>query len=228
MVYHVSSAYANGVSDASGEVVERETTSMANHLDGNLSHHIDTWDFGRISVGPGDASSERDFVEQSLSHIDNNYPTSPKENIIIGHHNLNWGYGGGETSIERSLGGRLYGCAVYIGPYIDYWEKQQMSWHEAGHNWGADHRHGHYDLESSDVITNIRPMGSSYTYSDISACDMPYCGSADPPLDFKCPDNGSEYKIDNYSNHMGKPYDENHVMGFSECSLNVMDNFLDS
>lgn len=147
-----------------------------NDLDVNKD--IYRYDFGELNTDQSEYedSEEGKFVSDCLEEIGDNRATVEGENIVIGHTNFDWGYGGGKSHYTTSDGTTIHGEAVYLGGYVTDEEKDLFCWHEAGHNWGAEHSDAKYSDNGSTVLS-ATPMIASYCIDEGGDPRTLYCGA---------------------------------------------------
>lgn len=175
---YLSTAVGNGAWDEES-LVKNSADDIRTWVNNNINTNETVYrdDFGVLSTDGGnysnDNSGEGEFAKDALREIDdNNYLTS-KENIIIGHKVEGWGYGTARFSVS-GIDARV--CTVYVGGFVPNEESRLFCWHEAGHNWGADHVDAKYRTkDSTSEIVGATPMIAGYLISSEDAPRVSYC-----------------------------------------------------
>jgi len=212
--------------------IEDECSNAANWLDNQLIDHsanygnIYNWE-DQHGIDDDEYDPDKDgeiqFLEDVVEFYHDRGALISGDVVVVPHRRARWGYGR-KSKIE--LDDSIYdGCLVYAGINFNSWERRAMTWHEIGHAFGADHRHGKYNLD--DVyIDDIHPMGTAYTVDSDGVVDTEFEGNPDArPDDFDCgylPNNSHYHKswADKSLTHI---WDK-----FSPCARNVMEQYLDS
>lgn len=183
---YLSFAHASG-SPSRKDLVRTEVRNVVSYLNSKISDHEFRFDdLGNTGINAGSwrysdtTSGETRFIRDVLEALVDGGEILPYENVVIAHARLGFGYG---QSLRYTIDGETYyGAAVYAGGLlVRNYEIKGFTWHEAAHNYTAQHRHGRFALQSdADGVSNmyrITPMSYSYLYSRKGVVDTGFPGS---------------------------------------------------
>lgn len=208
------------------------TVDYLNNTFNDHSHDFISWDYGSSGCYPAqydEFNGDADYARDCIENLVDDGLMSPKENVVLPHGVLSWGYG---LSIEHYYNGNVYfASCVYADStfHVKEWAMRAMTWHEIGHSLsygkGGEHGNGTHELvyEAGELkIDDITPMGTSYTYDKNGNVDTGYQGSADPPFSFCGGIFNEKYDFsagDKKSNHDYSKY--------SSCTLDSIEVWMD-
>lgn len=91
----ISLSKPEGGSPSSIDIVGSAADDCADWLSSNNSHGHNFYrtDYADTGVRPGEADSEKDFIRRSIRELVDNNNMQPRENVVIAHGQLTWGYG---------------------------------------------------------------------------------------------------------------------------------------
>lgn len=212
--------------DAAHNAVDYLNQEFSSH-----EHDFLTWDYGESGCDPAAYEKEREYAKACIEQLVDNDGMSPKENVVLPHSQVSWGYG---YSLEHRYNGDLYAASsVYANStfHVKKWAMRAMTWHEIGHslaygtNTLSEHGSGSYDViqESGELkMDNITPMGTSYTYDQSGNVDTGYEGGSTPP-EYFCEDRLNEA----YDFATGNKESLHDYTRYSKCTLDKIETWMD-
>lgn len=219
-----------------GSVVKSRLQSLANSLSDNLNNHtVYMYDLGqvpyKISDYSNDTTGKKKFLEDCVIWLDDNKGLYNHENVCVSVDAAipsPYGYGAA-TSFSDISGKKIYASYVnanaWVIPKIDV---KLFSWHEPLHTWmdgggKSDHANAYKDLNSSDKVIDITPMGASYVVSKNGDSDTMYRNQH--------PNQQPTYFCGGEPNYIGtyaSEPDKHDIDNLSSCTLSEVGNFLDN
>lgn len=236
MTQVICSAVQSAISDSKAEshlhtAIDDMVNQLDNEANGAFVHYKSNV---TVDTHPtDDFSNERDYIEACLEEIDEKGELWDGDAWIIadGYDKRpnKFGYGYGNVSYHNSDGEMAVGARVLHTPsqwvVVDPIETfYNLAIHEAAHNLGADHEHGIYQ-SSDDLIRDVSPMATSYTYEydDIGdEFDTCWAGGSTPPSSF-CK-GVPNHAADGYCGGSTGCKDEcRHSTKMSDCTISVIE-----
>ncbi|MFC5970957.1 hypothetical protein ACFPYI_06385 [Halomarina salina] len=207
-------------------LVREEARNVVDYLDDTTDADWQFWDFGRLGVAPAEfVDTEHSFIERAMSWLDEHRSLTAEENVLIAHDVAQWGYGQSDTYVTDD-GEWTRGALVYADPFsVGSWEVRGMTWHEAGHAYGASHADGDFRVDANGCYTELTPMCWSYLLEPndgwfwTQEASTTWEGSDEPPERFANGLQNREHQFDDPVHHADR---------YSRYTREKVANWLDS